>query len=356
MSKNTSILKKAYCPKCRSNNELYPIFDVNPEADVCYCPNCMTELKPKDVIDNYNYFIAQKINKAESLLFTDTKFLEAYESFGDILKIDSSIYRARFGRILSLIYMSTLRKSTFLSANLLLKEEAEQYFHKLKDQIAYTKFLNKINYALEEYYKRFVRKITFKERFYDSDCVELYLLRVHEIIELKKTVLEEAEVLYSKFDEPRVRLLIATLNVSLIDLNEKYNSELVSIDGEQHKVVRIVNANQALVSILSVRLPAFNHYRKRKLNDDEKKGKLISNKVYPDNSHYNLLIKIDFPLMIAFAILSAIAFAVTFINKGSIHATWLLISAIGASIITITLLVFFIIWKALLRSRRHLID
>ena len=45
MPKTNSILKKAYCPKCKATNELYPIFDVNPEADVCYCPHCMSEGK-----------------------------------------------------------------------------------------------------------------------------------------------------------------------------------------------------------------------------------------------------------------------------------------------------------------------
>lgn len=71
--KETTTLKKAYCTHCKTENELNRIFEVNPDAEICYCPFCMTELKPKEAIDDYNYFISQKVLKANRLLYRDRK-------------------------------------------------------------------------------------------------------------------------------------------------------------------------------------------------------------------------------------------------------------------------------------------
>ena len=355
MSKNTSTLKKAYCPHCKTDNELDPIFDVNPEADVCYCPICLREYKPKDVIDNYNLFISNKINKADTLLFRDTKFMLAYESYGKVLKIDSNSYRARFGRILSLIYLSTLRKSNFANAQLLLESEAEQYFRKLKDQLSYTKFLNKINVALDEYYKRFRRKITIRDRFYNVDCIELYFLRIDEIIKLKAAVIDELEKSYQKTSEERTQGIIDSINDSIADLLEDNDERVIDCEGNRYKLARIIN-KQVYITKLEEKVNPLTGYIRRKLNEEEKKGRLISDKVYPDNSHITSLIKGALPLMITFTILAVAAVIGLFIAKDERNDLFLLISAISCGAVAISSTIFYIIWKVQLSKRRHLID
>ena len=356
MSKNTTTLKKAYCPYCRSDNEMVPIFDVNPDADVCYCPNCMRELKPKNAIDNYNYFISTKIDRANRLLFRDTRFLEAYDSFGDVLRIDSTSHRARFGRILSLVYMSTLRKSNFSKTQLLLQEEAEEYYHKLKDQIAYMKFLNKVDYALDEYFKRFYRKLVTKDRFYSLECAELYYIRISEIIELKKTVADELEKSYAKTSDPRIKDSLNDTNKSIKELNKCLEKRALIVDGKRYKFEKILNDNQVLFSQLDETVNPLERYHHRKLVDNEKKGRLIKDKVYPDNSHLMALTGMVFPLFIIFTALGVLGFLATFLKRFADYKLYLYIASAGFNAIGLTALVFFIIWKVQLSRRHHLID
>lgn len=356
MSKNLTTLKKAYCPKCKTDNELLPIFDVNPEADVCYCPNCMSELKPADVIDNYNLFISNKIDKANRLLFRDTKFLEAYEHFGDVLKIDSNAHRARFGRILSLIYMSTLRKSNFTKANLLLQEEANQYYHKLKDQPAYVKFLSKVDYALDEYSKRFYKKLVVKERFYNLECAELYFIRINEIITLKNTVLDELERSFNKVEDERTKHVIDQINSSLRELKVFLQKRALIVDGKRYAFEKINNHGQVVFNQLDETVNPLTHYQRHKLHEEERKGKLIKDKVYPDNSHITSLIKGIMPLFIIFLLLGVLAFAGTFLKQFAAYKLILYIVSGSCTSVGLICLILYIIWKVQLSKRHHLID
>ena len=299
MAKEVSSLKKAYCPHHKTENELDRIFSVNPDAEVCYCPICMYELKPKDAIENYNYFIATKINKAERLLYRETKFYEAYCAFGRIIEIDPNSYRARFGRILSLIYMSKLRKTHFSQAALLLEGESERYFNKIKDQISYLKFLQRINAALDEYFKRLYKKITIKERFYNADCVQLYYERIHEILQLKNLVLDGLQRCIAKVEEERIVHLLKMVETSIKDLTKQFNGAVATADGVRYKVEKVVSDKQILISKLDDRVAPHTRYIKYKLNENEKQGRLLKDKVYPDNSHLTLLSNITLPFMIS---------------------------------------------------------
>lgn len=356
MSKNTSTLKRAYCPKCKTDDETTPIFYTNPDADVCYCPNCMTKLNPKDAIDNYNYFISNKINKANRLLFRDTKFLEAYDSYGNILNIDATTYQARFGRILSLIYMSTLRKTNFYKASILLETEADQYFHKLKDQHAYAKFLSKVNYALDEYYKRFYKKLTVKDRFYSLNCVELYYLQLDEILKLKNFVYEEMEKIYAKAEDERTKLLMTEVKKSIKELKVRQDERIMTTDGNRYKFSKISRNHQVVIEKLEESVNPLTRYVHYKLDENEKKGKLLKEKVYPDNSHITSLVKGIFPIMII-ALLGAVGlFISTFIFKNAPFKLWVYAAAAASLVIGLTTLVLYIVWKSQLAKRRHLID
>ena len=333
-----------------------PIFDVNPEADVCYCPICMRELKPKEAIDNYNFFISTKIDKANRLLFRDTRFLEAYESFGDVLRIDSTSHRARFGRILSLVYMSTLRHSNFPKADLLLKEEAEEYFRKLKDQYSYMKFLNRVDYALDEYFKRFYKKLVVKDRFYSLECAELYFIRVNEIITLKETIANELDKSYIKTSDERIKNLYNSVNKSIKEMYRCLERRALIVDGKRYKFEKVVKNNQVLFSQLDETVNPLTNYHHRKLEENEKKGKLIRDKVYPDNSHLTALAGGIFPVFIIFAAFAILSFVGTFVKQFEDQKFYLYIVSGICLLFAITALVFFIIWKTQLSRRHHLID
>lgn len=356
MAKEASSLKKAYCPHCKTDNELDRIFIVSPDAEVCYCPNCLREYKPKEVIDNYNYFIATKINRAERLLYRDTKFYEAYCAFADVIDIDSSICKARFGRILSLIYMSKLRKSNFTNATLLLDNEADQYFRKLKDQTPYVKFLTRASAALDEYEKRLHKKLTIRERFYNEDCVALYFQRLHEILEMKKLILEELQKSWAKNEDARTEHAIKNLNESINLLNLKFNGSLSSTDGVCYRVAKVVSPNQILVATLDEKVNPINHYMKYKLDENEKRGILLKDKVYPDNIHISHLIKVALPLFILFYLIAFVAFAFPFISKSNQYDLPAYLVSGGCLAVGITWMVLYIVWKTQLSQRHHLID
>ena len=356
MAKEVSSLKKAYCPHCKTDNELERIFDVSPDAEVCYCPNCMREYKPKEVIDNYNYYIATRLAKAERLLYRDTKFYEAYCAFGDIIEIDSSICKARFGRILSLIYMSKLRKSNFASASLLLDTEADQYFRKMKDQTPYIKFITRANAALDEYTKRLHKKLTVKDRFYNEDCVALYFQRLHEVMEMKKLLLEELQKIWAKNNEERVEHIIKQTEESINVLNTQFESKVTTAEGVRYKVAKVEPPHKILVTTLDKRSSPINHYVRYKLDENEKRGKLLNDKVYPDNIHIKSLITVSYPLMIISYILMVASFLLAILTKDNKYDLAFFIASACFLLTAVIWTILFIVWKSQLAKRHHLID
>ncbi len=355
MSKEITSLKKAYCTHCKTDNELNRIFLVNPDADVCYCPYCMFEQKPKDAIEEYNYFMSVKANKAERLLFQDTKFFDAYNSFGKIIDIDPDYSRGRFGRILSLIYMSTLRKSYFVDAALLLKSESEMYFRRLKDQLAFARFLKRADNAIREYKKRFVRRLTVRERFYSDECAKLYFQRLYGMIYLRETILEELNKIYNKTQNEKVGVLIDSIQGALSEDNHLLDERVITTNGALFKVDKIINDRQLQIKQIGGKALPINHFVKYKLDENERKGRLISNKVYPDNSSLRTFTKITLPIFLfflSFAIGGGIYYF--FINEQ--YKLYMLLSALASGLGAVVALVLFIFWRIQLSKRRHLID
>ena len=356
MAKEVTSLKKAYCPHCKTENELERIFAVSPDAEVCYCPNCLREYKPKEVIDNYNYFIANKVTKAERLLYRDTRFYEAYCAFGDIIEIDSSSCKARFGRIVALIYMSKLKKTNFASAALLLENEAEQYFRKLKEQISYVRFLSKVSIALNEYYIKLHKIITIRDRFYDEDCVALYFQRLHEMIELKRLVLEEIQKSSVKAPDERTEKLMRNVEKSLSVLETQFKGTVIATDGTRYKVSKVIEPNKILVTSLNERSNPISHFVRYKIDENKKRGRLLKDRVYPDNIHITTLTKVALPLFIVFYVLFAGALMTALFTKNNDYDLPLFIGAGCSLLIALVWMVLYIVWKAQLSKRHHLID
>ena len=355
MSKEITSLKKAYCVYCKTDNELNRIFLVNPEADVCYCPHCMHEQKPKDAIEEYNYFMSQKAGKAERLLFQDTKFFDAYNSFGRIIDTDPDYSRGRFGRILSLIYMSTLRKSYFVDAALLLKTEAEQYFRRLKDQLTFARFLVKADNAIKEYKKSFVKRLTVRERFYSEECVNLYFQRLYGMIYLRQAIVEELNKIYNKTQSEKVGAIIDTIQGLLSEDTRLLEQKVTTVTGASFKVEKIINDRKLTIKQVSSRQAPISHFVKYKLDEKERKGILIKNKVYPDNSHIRALLRVTLPLFIVFLLLT-VGSGVYYFFAPEEYKLYVLITALACGVVFITSLIMFIVWRIQLSKRRHLID
>lgn len=354
--KDTTTLKKAYCTHCKTENELNRIFEANPDAEVCYCPYCMAVLKPKEAIDEYNFFISQKLLKANRLLYTDTKFHEAYNAFASIIEIDPKNPDARFGRLLALIYLSTLRHTYFADVCTLLEQEASNYFRKLKDQEHYFKMLHKMSLAVDEYYRGYQRRLMFKDRFYDVACVELYYERLDEIIEIKRVFAEEINKIRLKVQTNKIERVYEEL-LEDISLKEKlFTTKVATIDGGQYKPLRFNDAGQVLLSKSEKYLQGIKNVKVKTLNlDKEGVGSLIKDKVYPDNSRITTIVKAVLPITLLFLTIGIVG-VLLFLFGVKKFKLYFLLGSIGGFVFAAFFLALYIIWKGKLLKRRHLID
>ena len=185
-------LKKGFCTHCKGDEDLR-IFDVNKDAEVCYCPHCMAAMPPKEAIANYNALIANYLKHASKALFDSTQYLEAYQTFAHIIDLNETIKVAHFGRIISMVHLSTLRKSKIEFALSLHRQEAPKWCHYAETVEEYYHFLLLLLDALASYETRIKKRITTHGIYYDMDCVILYLQRIKEIKDYKEFVAQEAK-------------------------------------------------------------------------------------------------------------------------------------------------------------------
>ncbi|MCR5185220.1 MAG: hypothetical protein K6C32_03990 [Bacilli bacterium] len=355
ITNGTTSLKRAYCTHCKTDNEMNRIFEVNPDANVCYCPYCMAELKPKEAIEDYKYFISTKLLKANRLLYQDTNFYVAYCAFAHIIEIDPKSVEARFGRISALIYMSTLRRSYFEDVITLTSQEASNYFRKLYNQERYLKMISKMNAAVDEYYRRFPKRVMYKDRFYDVKCVELYYTRLKEIITFKKFLLEEVDRIKGKLENGKADAEYIAIEKSIKELEMFFASKTVILDGTRYQAVQANEKGELLLSSFEEKLNPINPKRIGKLDENDGKGHLIKDKVYPDNTYIAKLVKISLPAMIAFIVLGIGALITYFVGPESLKLLFLILMIVFF-VFGLTSLILFIIWKTKLAKRRHLID
>ena len=173
--------KKGLCPYCQPKRIDHRIFQVNPEASTCYCPLCMREMEPKKAIDNYSKLINDLLAKADNTLFVACDPSLAYQQYADVLEFENNETHALIGRILCLVYMGKIRKSYLKEAHILLENTS----FKGSDIVVFVNFLEKINFALDEYETALIKKLTFREHFYDVECLKLYWVHLNSIIEMR---------------------------------------------------------------------------------------------------------------------------------------------------------------------------
>ena len=136
----------------------------------------------------------------------------------EIINYEPTNVRALFGRALTLIFMSTLRNSKFNEALELLKSESQRLYRKIKTIDLYTQFIVRANKALDEYNEVFRKRLTTRKRFYNIDCIQLFFVRLNEILQLKEFFKEELEFICSKHssDESAAALENVTNSIKTI--------------------------------------------------------------------------------------------------------------------------------------------
>lgn len=289
--------KKGFCTHCRGD-EKERIFSVNREAEVCYCPNCTHAMKPQEAINNFNGLISFHLKKASKALFESTEYLLAYQTFAHVIDLDDSIKVAYFGRILSLIYLSSLRTSKITFAQFMHNQQVKQC-HYQETSREYFNFLWLILDALDRYENRMLKRLTTRGIFYDNECITLYLERLDEIRKYKKFIAEEAEFFICANKEQYEVILNRVKNG-----DENYDNILgqrfVTTDGSSYSFVNYEENSKPVISLLEDVPPQTIHrFKPMYLYPKENKKSLISDEIYLNNLPLSKLVSASVPMSIA---------------------------------------------------------
>lgn len=344
-------LKKGFCTHCKGDEDLR-IFDVNKDAEVCYCPHCMAAMPPKEAIANYNALIANYLKHASKALFDSTQYLEAYQTFAHIIDLNETIKVAHFGRIISMVHLSTLRKSKIDFALALHRQEAPKWCHYAETVEEYYHFLLLLLDALNSYETRFKKRITTHGTYYDKDCAILYLQRIKEIKEYKDFVAQEAKFFVDNGKE-QFKEIIDIVALSDHAYEEIYNEKYVTSDGNSYLFDGFDNNGLPLLSIKSENQNPDPHHKTIELYPKDNKKSKIKDEVYPNKLPMFRLFMASIPAASFLFTLAIVGIAFSFVIPSSVvKALVLLLSALAI----IAALVFFTLhftWKNALKKKYY---
>ncbi|MCR5505629.1 MAG: hypothetical protein K6F07_01370 [Bacilli bacterium] len=303
-------MKRGYCIKCHYDDSKRHIFPVNSESAVCYCPHCMAEYKPKDAIAHYNHFMKGLITDADDTLHIAMLPESSYQKYADVLEIEDDNVQALLGRSISLLYLSTLRKSTFKQVILLNKIDENRY-HLMSNRDDYFNTLRAADAIANAYEEKVLKRLTFKGAFFDRDCVKLYISRLNELIEFKDYLVEELNTI----DRNQEASFVAN-NIAL--LQAKLGGKFVLPDGDvvvYHGIDRFGSIQ--LMTLKEKVKTGLDKYRGSTLNQDDRKLIVIKDIIFKSNKAAYRLIKIGFVLGIVFGVLGIFSavIALPFIKK-----------------------------------------
>ncbi|HHT67256.1 MAG TPA: hypothetical protein GX010_03420 [Erysipelotrichaceae bacterium] len=346
-------LKKGFCTNCKGE-EQSRIFDVNQEANKCFCPNCMAEMSPKQAIANYNALISSLLKKGSKYIFKTTQYHLAYQTFAHVIDINNTIKAAYFGRIYSLLCLSTLRKSKITLACSLHKNEANKLFHYQETINEYYHFLKLLLSALDTYENRMKKRILNHGIFYDPDCVVLYLTRIDEIKNYKQFIASEAQYFVDN-NKNQFKKIVDLVNRDLPRYQDVYSETFPILDGSNYVFNKYSNPSSPLITLQREK-----HNYKRKISRSaslyprNNNRKLIKDEIFRDKYHLTILVEISIPLAIFLFIIGMVGIVIAYVNEATLfNKSLLFIISMGVIAISITLFVFRFVWKKKLIERYY---
>lgn len=272
--------QKAICPFCKKDSETLHTFEVETGEEFSYCPTCGKKLKTSDAIETFTSTIRQMVRRANYQVHIAGKFEKAYRNFGDILTLQPENSFALTGRALSLMLMSTLRNERFEDAHMLVIFAREE-LRKQRNQITYFEFLARTETILKIYIQSCYEKLTYKEHFFDQDCISLFFSRIVLINDLLNLVHHELDCLILKgLTNSRVSEKLEDCHILIEGLSKTLNSSLATIEGTSYKcevnkdkTVKLIKDNDHIVSKVEPKI-IFS------LNEKEHKHKLIPDIIF----------------------------------------------------------------------------
>lgn len=293
-------LKKGYCTHCKGD-EYRRIFEVNKDAEVCYCPNCMAAMSPKEAISNYGGLISHYLKKASRDLFVTTQYLEAYQTFAHVIDLNDTIKGAHMGRILSMVYLSSTRKGKVTFAQALHMQEAPKMFHNQERANEYYNFLMLLLDALDTYESRLRKRLTVHNQFYDTDCIILFLKRIDEIKEYKLYITEEAKYFLAN-EKEQFKDIIDRVEKARETYAEAHRGTFYTMDGFACKFHKFDASGQPILTVKGEQKLDMNGrplIKKYVLYPEDGKKSLIKEEVFVNNYWIYRLESLSLPVALA---------------------------------------------------------
>ena len=343
--------KKGFCTHCKGD-ERARIFNVNKEADVCYCPHCAHTLKPKEAISNYSWLISSYLKKASKALFESTEYLLAYQTFAHVIDLDDTVKVAYFGRLLSLVYLSTLRTSK-ISFALQMHRQQAKLFHYQETAREYFNFLWLLLDALDQYEIRMKKRIKFHSFYYDEDCIRLYLKRVDEIKKYKEFITIEAGFFVDS-NKDQYSVVIDRVNNGMKDYNSTFNQRYVTTEGKSYLFDGFGRDEMPVVNLQKhiPEQPAHN-YKPLSLLPNEEKIPLIKDDIYLNNLTLSRLVKMSVPVAIFLLVVVAGAMIASFFIEPKTIKLIIYISSILLLAASFLLIILHFAWKNSLKKKYY---
>ena len=341
-------MKKGYCTNCNKNDETRRIFDVNPSTSYCYCPHCGKKYRPKVAINNYNRVISRYLRRAFFFLRNVGDARRSYGIFAYVLELEPSNSAARMGRVLSLSYLSTLRRNRFREAKELLLMDVEQ-FRNRKIEKEYSAFLLELSKCTDEFMFRLEKKLTFKDFFYDVDCLKLYYKHMADVIDIKRTIVNELSLI----DEEK---MVEIVSNSIKNLEESYKTSVFTADGKEQKLVNFGKSGEPLIVNGYQRkdVTKIQRYRMSTLDPNNKKATYIKDIVFSRTyiKMFNAM-QSSIALIIVSALIALVALIIYFVFIKNAHVLVALIIAIIFGIIGVSFVIMRLILSSLLKKKRY---
>lgn len=277
---------KVYCDYCKKTPIKERIFVVNNNSVNATCPTCGHALEIGKGMTSYDNHFNKLLKKAAGKLNRESDFENAYKAYAYILDSDDNNVEAIFGRLVSLLKMSTLRDSKIEDVTLML----EQASRKVRVQQAvvgiHSDFLQRIKNIIEVYLRKIYARLTFKNRFYDGECLLLYLERVRESVDLLNLTSKEFENLKNRFPKSiEIQSRIISTNEYLVELKGTFFKKHYLVDGG----CIVVSMSPSKELVLA---------REEKVGELQKTFKFRRMSLYFSNREFKYIKDLIFPKMI----------------------------------------------------------
>lgn len=335
-----SIMKtvKVYCDHCKNSSDKERIFVVNNNSINATCPTCGHGIEIVKGMTSYENHFNKLLKKSADKLNNESDFANAYKAYANILDLDENNVEAIFGRLISLLKMSTVRDSKIEDVTLML-EQASRKVHVQQAMVGtHSDFLLRIKNVLKLYLRKVHGRLTVKNYFYDGECLRLYLDRTDEAIILLNLVSKEFENLKNRFPNSiEIQSRIISINEYILELKHNFLGKYRLVDGGCIIVSKTPSNELVLAREEKAGEPlkTFN-LRKMSLYFSNREFKYIKDVIFPRRIHLYRFNKAALYYSLTATTISIVFLILSFFSP---HKIYFLITAGALAIVAIILLI-----------------